>query len=88
MTSSATDRGSGALQPLPLHGAPDNAGKLFDACHIAVGDNGRSLPQQYRSAIDMLTPKLNAKIAEAKNLLRRMLMTPYPTILAKASSPG
>jgi cell division septum initiation protein DivIVA len=53
------------------------ANKLFDACHISVGDNGRTLPQQYRSAIDMLTPKLNAKIAEAKNILRRMLMTPY-----------
>jgi hypothetical protein len=51
--------------------------KLFDACHISVGDSGRTLPQQYKSALDMLTPKLNAKIAEAKNLLRRMLMTPY-----------
>ena len=51
--------------------------KLFDACHISVGDNGRTLPQQYRSALDMLTPKLNAKIAEAKNLLRGLLMTPY-----------
>ena len=54
------------------------ANKLFDPCHITGADNGRSLVQQYSTAIDMLTPKLNSKIQEAKSNLRSMLMTPYP----------
>lgn len=54
------------------------ANKLFDPCHITGADNGRSLAQQYFTAIDMLTPKLNSKIQEAKSNLRSMLMTPYP----------
>lgn len=54
------------------------ANKLFDPCHITGADNGRSLAQQYSTALDMLTPKLNAKMQEAKNNLRNMLMTPYP----------
>ena len=54
------------------------ANKLFDPCHITGADNGRSLAQQYSTAIDMLTPKLNSKIQEAKSNLRSMLMTPYP----------
>lgn len=54
------------------------ANKLFDPCHITGADNGRSLAQQYSTALDMLTPKLNARIQEAKNSLRSMLMTPYP----------
>ncbi len=52
--------------------------KLFDPCNITGADNGRSLAQQYATALDMLTPKLNAKIQDAKNSLRSMLMTPYP----------
>lgn len=31
-----------------------------------------------RSALDTLTPKLNEKIAKAKNQLRELLLTPYP----------
>ena len=54
------------------------ANKLFYPCHITVADNGRSLAQQYSTALDMLTPKLNAKTEEAKNNLRNMLVTPYP----------
>lgn len=54
------------------------ANKLFDPCHITGGDNGRSLAQQYSTALDMLTPKMNAKIQEAKSNLRNMLITPYP----------
>lgn len=54
------------------------ANKLFDPCHITGADNGRSLAQQYSTALDMLTHKLNAKIQDAKNSLRSMLMTPYP----------
>lgn len=54
------------------------ANKLFDPCHITGADNGRSLAQQYSTALDMLTPKLNAKTQEAKNNLRNMPMTPYP----------
>lgn len=54
------------------------ANKLFDPCRMTGGDNGFTLPYQYRSALDMLTPKLNGKIAEAKNQLRQLLMTEYP----------
>lgn len=54
------------------------ANKLFDPCHITGADNGMTLPYQYRSALDMLTPKLNSKIAKAKNQLRELLLTPYP----------
>ena len=54
------------------------ANKMFDACRVTGGDNGLSLPTQYRTALDMLSPKLNLKIAEAKNKLRKILLTPYP----------
>ena len=53
------------------------ANKLFDPCRITGSDNGLTLPYQYRSALDMLTPKLNSKIAQAKNQLRELLMTEY-----------
>lgn len=52
--------------------------KLFDPCRMTGSDNGLTLPYQYRSALDMLTPKLNAKIANAKNELRQLLLTDYP----------
>lgn len=54
------------------------ANKLFDPCKMTGADNGLTLPYQYRTALDMLTPKLNAKVAEAKNQLRELLMTEYP----------
>lgn len=54
------------------------ANKLFDPCRVTGADNGMMLPYQYRSALDMLTPQLNAKIAKAKNQLRELLLTPYP----------
>lgn len=54
------------------------ANKLFEPCRMVGSDNGLTLPYQYRTALDMLTPKLNARIAEAKNQLRELLMTKYP----------
>ena len=54
------------------------ADKLFDSCRMTGSDNGLTLPYQYRTALDMLTPKLNSKIAVAKNQLRDLLMTEYP----------
>lgn len=54
------------------------ANKLFDPCRMVGSDNGLTLPYQYRTALDMLTPKLNAEIAKAKNQLRELLMTKYP----------
>ena len=54
------------------------ADKLFDPCRMTGGDNGLTLPYQYRTALDMLSPKLNSKIAVAKNQLRELLMTEYP----------
>lgn len=53
------------------------ANKLFDPCRMTGADNGLTLPYQYRSALDMLTPMLNAKVADAKNKLRQLLMTKY-----------
>lgn len=52
--------------------------KLFDPCRMTGADNGLTLPYQYRSALDMLTPKLNSRVAAAKNQLRELLMTEYP----------
>lgn len=54
------------------------ANKLFDPCRMTGADNGLTLPYQYRTALDMLTPKLNLKVAKAKNQLRQLLMTKYP----------
>lgn len=51
--------------------------KLFDPCRMTGADNGLTLPYQYRTALDMLTPMLNAKAADAKNKLRQLLMTKY-----------
>ena len=51
--------------------------KMFDACHVTGSDNGRTLAQQYLSALNMLTPKLNPDISHAKNILRELLMTNY-----------
>ena len=48
--------------------------KLFDPCHVTGSDNGRSLPTQFLSALNVLTPRLNHKLANAKNILRSMLM--------------
>ncbi len=48
--------------------------KLFDPCHVTGSDNGRSLPTQFLSALNVLTPRLNPKLANAKNILRSMLM--------------
>lgn len=54
------------------------ANKLFDPCRMTGSYNGLTLPYQYRTALDMLTPKLNLKVAQAKNQLRQLLMTEYP----------
>lgn len=52
--------------------------KLFDACTMTSSDNGRHLQTQYKTALDMLTPRLNSKLFDAKTQLRQVLMTPYP----------
>ena len=54
------------------------ANKLYDPFDMVGGDNGKTLEHQYRSALDMLTPKLNPIIAHAKNNLRELLMKPFP----------
>lgn len=54
------------------------ANKQLDACRMTGGDSGLTLPNQYKSALNMLVPKLNGKVMEAKNDLRHLLMTPYP----------
>ncbi len=52
--------------------------KLFDASFISAADNGKTLPNQYKTALSMLSPKLNKDLFELKNRLREVLMTPYP----------
>ena len=68
-------------EPKPAHVKANEsklANKLFDACFMTSSDNGRHLQTQYKTALNMLTPKLNSKLFEAKSRLREMLMTPYP----------
>ena len=52
--------------------------KLYDPYNLVNSDNGRTLPNQYLSALNLLTPKLNTVIAKAKNELRKLLMKKYP----------
>lgn len=54
------------------------ANKMFDACFVAAADNGKHLSDQYRTALNMLSPKLNRDLFEMKVRLREVLMTPYP----------
>lgn len=54
------------------------ANKLYDPYDMVLGDNGKTLEHQYKSALDMLTPKLNPIIAKAKNQLRELLLKEYP----------
>lgn len=68
-------------QPKPAHVKANEsklANKLFDACFVSASDNGRHLQTQYRTALNVLTPKMNGKLFEAKTKLRQALMTPYP----------
>lgn len=54
------------------------ANKLYDPFDMVGGDNGKTLDRQYRTAINMLTPKLNPVMAQAKNQLRTLLLKPFP----------
>lgn len=51
---------------------------MFAPCRITECNNGTTLPYQYRTALDMLMPKLNDKVAKARNELRQLLVTEYP----------
>lgn len=83
------DYKNGKAKPLTVEAKESRlANKMFDPCHITGADNGRSLAQQYSSALDMLTPKLNQKIQEAKTDLRDMLMSPYPYDFGKGVETG
>lgn len=68
-------------EPKPAHVKANEsklANKLFDACLMTSSDNGRHLYTQYKTALNMLMPKLNGKLFEAKTKLREVMMTPYP----------
>ncbi len=54
------------------------ANKLYDLAELVGSDNGKTLEHQYKSALDMLTPKVNPILAKAKNQLRDLLMKPFP----------
>ncbi len=62
------------------------ADKLFDAAFMSSASNGKHLTTQYRTALNMLTPKLNGKLFDAKTKLREVLMTPYPYNFEDGSS--
>lgn len=83
------DYKNGKAKPLTVEMKESRlANKMFDPCNITGADNGRSLAQQYSSALDMLTPKLNQKIQDAKTNLRDMLMSPYPYDFGKGMETG
>ena len=66
--------------PKPAHVKANESklvNKLYDAGFIAAADNGKMLPNQYKTALSMLSPKLNKDLFELKNQLRKVLMTPY-----------
>jgi hypothetical protein len=68
-------------QPKPAHVKVNESklvNKLYDAAFMSASSNGRHLHTQYRTALNMLTPKMNGKLFEAKKQLRQALMTPYP----------
>ena len=54
------------------------ANKMFDPCRMTSSDNGFSLPYQYASALDTLSPKLNRTASNVKNKLRQLLLSEYP----------
>lgn len=83
------DYKNGKAKPLTVEAKESRlANKMFDPCNITGADNGRSLAQQYSSALDMLTPKLNQKIQDAKTNLRDLLMSPYPYDFGKGTESG
>ena len=49
------------------------ANKLFSPARVIGADNGRFLANQYVSALDVLTPKINNNLIKAKNELRELL---------------
>lgn len=59
------------------------ANKQLDACRMTGGDSGLTLPNQYKSALNMLVPKLNGKVMEAKNDLRHLLMNTTAMLIAR-----
>lgn len=73
------DYESSAPKPLVVEANESRlANKMFDPCRIVSADNGFSLPYQYESALDTLSPKLNRNLANFKNKLRQLLLTEYP----------
>ena len=54
------------------------ANKMFDPCRITSSDNGFTLPYQYKTALDSLSPKLNRNLSNFKNKLRQLLLSEYP----------
>ena len=76
-------------KPKPAHVKANEsklADKLFDACFMSPSANGKHLNTQYKTALNMLTPKLNGMLFDAKNKLREVLMTPYPYNFEDGSS--
>lgn len=73
------DYSSSTLKPLVVEVNESRlANKMFDPCKITESDNGFSLPYQYESALDILTPKLNKEVVDLKKRLRKLLLSKYP----------
>lgn len=53
------------------------ANKLFDPVKVTGTDNGRLLTSQYKTALDMLSPRMNLEVMRAKVHLRKLLAEPY-----------
>lgn len=53
------------------------ANKLFDPVQVTGSDNGKLLTSQYKSALDMLSPRMNMEVMNSKLNLRKMLASPY-----------
>ena len=52
------------------------ANKLFNVSRVVGSDNGRQLSNQFLAALNVLTPKINNALMEAKEQLRDMLKMP------------
>lgn len=73
------DLDNGVEKPAHVKANESNlVNKMFDAAKMTGGDNGRTLTAQYLSALNMLTPKINERLFDAKTKLRKVMMTPYP----------
>lgn len=54
------------------------ANNLFDPAFVVNSDNGKKLYQQYKSSLNILSPKLNPVQSQMKTNLRALLLKKFP----------